>query len=261
MALLFFALIAFFADVIASEDSCTTSRALPNPSYSYSNNAPSLWSQLKPEYSLCGSGLRQSPIDVQSTNFTSASPPIIESRLSVMRYGPDTFNLHWTCTGQFGSCGRLIHGDTSANLVQVHPHSPSENRINGVRYPLELHFVHATADGALSVVAVLFRTGRYNEQLQHLLDAAKRRHFAVVDLPVLSGVETSDLCSFDGSLTTPPCKEGVRWYVSLAVKEASLAQIGEYRKYCGESPNARPKQRMNGRNVVCYTKRRKRVEW
>lgn len=244
----------------ASDDSCTFSRVRPNPEYSYADNAASLWPQQKPEYSLCGSGKRQSPINVRTEHYIGARPPTITHNLSVLKYNPDFHNFHWNCSHQFGTCGTLKHRNRTANLVQVHPHSPSENLIDGARYPLELHFVHATANGAISVVAVLFKAGRFNPQLQHLLDAANRRHFAVVDLPLLSGVATSNLCSFDGSLTTPPCVEGVRWYVSLDVKEASLAQIGRYREFVEESPNSRPTQKTNGRNVVCYVRGRRKVE-
>lgn len=264
MNLILFALFAFLAWAKSDDDEmCGASRAKPSPSYSYFDNAATKWHTLKPEYSLCASGSVQSPINVITDTYTNDSVPTFEQHLSIMKYGPDSNNFHWSCENKFGSCGKLVVSNSTSNttstLLQVHPHSPSENLIDGIRYPLELHFVHSTEDGSLSVLGVLFREGRKNRELQHLLDAAYNRHYAVVDVPVLSDVVNSDMCTFDGSLTTPPCKEDVRWYVSLNVQEASLAQIGRYRQLCGETPNSRPVQKTNFRSVKCYGRGRRKV--
>lgn len=241
------------------DDMCDRSRVAPNPKYGYKDGEPSHWNTLNPAYKLCSKGRQQSPINIRPLfNASAAVParPIFKPYKSVLRFGIASHNYGFSCDDSFRPCGELTYPGSPTNniykLIQIHSHSPSEHRVNGVRYPLELHFVHQSASGQLAVFGTLFRFGRYNHELQHIIDAAQKRHYAVVDLAKLSGMTQADACMYQGSLTTPPCTEGVRWTVSLNVMQASLRQVGQYREQLGDSSNSRPAQNLFGRSVSCY---------
>jgi carbonic anhydrase len=138
-------------------------------------------------------------------------------------------------------------------LVQFHFHSPSENRIQGELFPLEAHFVHKGANGELAVLAVLFRSGAAEPGLESIWanipkEAGERK---ALDL-ALSGLSfiPQDLSyyRYSGSLTTPPCTEGVRWYVLKSNSTVSPEQASAFVDAVGE--NARAPQPLNSRLVL-----------
>lgn len=246
----------FLSTVFAwDDDFCDHSRVAPHPKYSYEGDAPLHWGKKNPEYAKCTAGRRQSPINV-IPNFSAPSlppaKPVFIPHKAVMRFGKDSHNYEFACEESFHSCGHLNYGNIAYKLIQIHSHSPSEHTVNGTRYPLELHFVHQSAAGQLAVFGTLFKFGKYNQELQNIIDAAQKRHYAVIDLEKLSGMTQANACRYDGSLTTPPCTQGVRWIVSLHVMEATMRQVGQFREQLGESPNSRPLQNLNGREVSCY---------
>lgn len=248
-----------FAVVLADDDEareCTGLRVEPETDFSYdtrSPHGPGRWG------THC-EGTRQSPVDVvphfdgrTTANLTS---PAIVPRLSVLRWKPVPTNFMFECESNFGTCGTMNMGGTAFELAQLHFHAPAEHRLSGRRYPLELHFVHQALDGRLAVAAVLFRVGKHNRALQHVLDAAAARYYAVVDVQSLLVAASADVCTWDGSLTTPPCSEGVSWVLSLKILSASLRQIGEYRAMVGDRGTARPLQPSNGRPVRCFPQKK-----
>lgn len=225
------------------------------PSFSYENGAPNSWHLLDKSFGTCKNGRRQSPINV-AVNYTSISQshlPKVQLKLSVMEFEHDVHGLHLSCSEKFRSCGSIRYRGKKYNMAQIHFHSWSEHHINGRAYPLELHFVHKSKEGELAVFGVLFRVGKHNKVLGQILDGAARKHkYAVLDLVALSGASKLDVCLFPGSLTTPPCSEGVQWIVSLHMMDASLEQIGRYRELVGIGKNNnRPLQSANGRPLVC----------
>ena len=133
-------------------------------------------------------------------------------------------------------------------------HSPSENTIQGKRYPMELHLVHASDKGELAVVALMFEAGQQNAKLQHIWDVLpkktgetrllKSKNTAASFLP-----EHLDYYRFNGSLTTPPCSEGVRWLVIKEIQQASQAQIKAFADLMAE-PNNRPIQPIGARVIL-----------
>ena len=139
-------------------------------------------------------------------------------------------------------------------LKQFHFHAPSENLIEGKSYPLEGHLVHANDRGELAVVAVMFEPGRANAALslawQVLPAKAGESHGLKEPVSAEQLLPAKrDYYRFSGSLTTPPCSEGVRWLVMKEPVQVSQAQIDAF-KAVMHHPNNRPVQPLNGRLVL-----------
>jgi len=138
-------------------------------------------------------------------------------------------------------------------LKQVHFHSPSENTIDGKRYPLEAHLVHADAKGQLAVVAVMFEDGADNAWLAGLSSSVPAKEGGEKALAKAISAYTllpsdKDYYRFSGSLTTPPCTEGVRWLVLKHPVTASHAEVEQLHAAIGHD-NSRPVQLLNDRVV------------
>jgi carbonic anhydrase len=220
--------------------------------WSYSGaTGPAHWAAEDPAYATCGVGRRQSPIDIRDA--TPAALPGIE-----FKYQP--IPLVVTDTGHTmqvnvppGSGGISV-GDDHYDLVQFHFHRPSEERVRGQRYELVAHLVHKNDKGELAVVAVLLRRGKGNPVLKQVFD-----HFpasgqtqatvagATLDLAQLLP-QRRGYYTFEGSLTTPPCSEHVRWLVLKQPAEASVGQISQFAARYHN--NARPIQPTNGRTLT-----------
>ena len=144
--------------------------------------------------------------------------------------------------------------DQIFTLRQYHFHTPSENRINGKSFPLEAHFVHASKEGDVAVLAVMFEVGPENSALNPLLARLPKEkdHEISIDKHLdLRPLFPADLhCyRFSGSLTTPPCTEGLRWLVMKNTVTLSEKQL-EMFKQALEHSNNRPLQPLNGRVIV-----------
>ena len=159
--------------------------------------------------------------------------------------------LHLNVTG---SNTLEAEGDTF-NLSQYHFHSPSEHRIDGEAFPLEAHFVHKNSNGDIAVVGLLFRLGEKNEILSVLGEAAPKKAGETVPyahtLAEVLTMSTRDITSYyrySGSLTTPPCSEGLRWYVIPMAATISKEQVDNYIALIGK--DARGPQPINARIVL-----------
>ncbi|KAJ3022401.1 UNVERIFIED_CONTAM: hypothetical protein HDU68_009173, partial [Siphonaria sp. JEL0065] len=121
-------------------------------------------------------------------------------------------------------------------VQQVHFHSPSEHHIDEKYYPLEAHFVHASADGKLSVIGLFFEVGGWNpwiNQFENSLPAASNSTQTIPRLdmtPIIKAIGDSEFFSYTGSLTTPPCTEGVLWVVARKPLLISQSQLDKLRK-------------------------------
>ncbi|MFD2273331.1 carbonic anhydrase [Undibacterium arcticum] len=139
-------------------------------------------------------------------------------------------------------------------LKQFHFHAPSENLINGKSYPMEAHLVHADKDGNLAVIAVMFKEGAENKALSKIWplmpkDAGETN---ALSSPVAAAAllpAKRDYYRFNGSLTTPPCSEGVRWLVMKQPITVSKAQVEAF-SHVMHHPNNRPVQAVNSRTVL-----------
>ncbi|MCC9002163.1 MAG: carbonic anhydrase family protein, partial [Candidatus Competibacter sp.] len=139
-------------------------------------------------------------------------------------------------------------------LKQFHFHVPSENLLNGQSFPMEAHLVHTDQDGNIAVVAILFSKGKANRALEKAWAQMPKKEGD--KLALSAGVSPLGILPanrnyyrYNGSLTTPPCSEGVRWLVMKNPVSASKEQIEEF-AHTMHHPNNRPVQAVNARPVL-----------
>ncbi|MBU0657002.1 MAG: carbonic anhydrase family protein [Gammaproteobacteria bacterium] len=219
--------------------------------WSYDGEAgPQNWAKLAPENAPC-SGKNQSPINL--AGFTEADLPPIEFNYG-SGIGKDVENNGHTIQVNYADGNAIKVDGIQFNLKQFHFHAPSENHINGKAFPMEAHLVHKDNTGDLAVVALMFEEGEANPELEkvwaempataHTLDALDSKVDASGLLPW-----SRDYYRFNGSLTTPPCTEGVRWIVMKNPVTASKEQIEKF-AHVMHHPNNRPVQPTNARTVL-----------
>ena len=201
-----------------------------------------------PAEDLCASGREQSPIDLSGAE--EADLPDIE-----FSYEPSTLRIvdtGSTIQNPFDPGSAMTIGDTRWALVQLHYHAPSEHRDDGRSFPIEFHLVHRDDDtGELAVVALFGRVGAENPALAttvaHLPEVVGEE--VVVSGETLDASdllpESTETIRYPGSLTTPPCAEGVRWNVLTQPIEVSQAQLDAYTGV--HDDNGRAIQPANGR--------------
>lgn len=214
--------------------------------------APEHWGDLKPEFKMCGEGKKQSPIDIVGA---------VEGDLPELKYNYSDTTLSLVNNGHsiqanYSEGSSINVGGDTYQLLQFHFHSLSENKIDGQFFPVEAHLVHANASGDLAVVAVMFAEGAANPLLERLWGYTPSKANSTTTVPTAS-INVSDLLpksadyyGFTGSLTTPPCTEGVRWMVLQNPVTASPAQIAKFRSFFGDHDTNRPVQPLNGRVVT-----------
>ena len=209
---------------------------------------PENWAQLSPENRLCASGQRQSPIDI--VDGIGVDLPPIE-----FRYKPSLFNIvdnGHTIEVRVGENGIGLLGK-DYRLVHMHFHRPAEERVAGKAFEMVAHLVHRADDGRLAVVAVLLETGPEHPVIQTLWNHLPLERnepvqspTTAIDLGQLLPAERS-YYTYMGSLTTPPCTEGVQWLVMKQPVAISTAQIEIFTRFYRH--NARPVQPTNGRLI------------
>lgn len=219
--------------------------------WGYSGEAgPENWGNLDARYVTCKTGRNQSPIDL--TNF-------VEANLNPITYSyqagtTEILNNGHTVQINYAAGSSITVDGHVFELEQFHFHAPSENTINGKHYPMEGHLVHADKDGNLAMIAVMFEQGRNNPLLSPLWMKMPNKQGDKNALPKPYNVSAMlpsdrDYYRFDGSLTTPPCSEGVLWFVIKQPAIASKPQIDQFTKVMGHSNN-RPLQPLNEREVL-----------
>lgn len=203
-------------------------------------DGPAVWGDLSEDYVLCKTGKEQSPIDLP---IASEANTITVSGT----YGAATAEIidnGHTVQANFGEGMTLTSGDSTYGLLQFHLHTPSENTIAGQAFPLVAHLVHADADGNLAVLGVMFEDGEASAPLQAVLDNIGGG--TDVDVAAMLPGDMT-VYNFAGSLTTPPCSEGVNWHVLTTPVSASGEQIAALTETMGN--NARPVQPLNDRAI------------
>ncbi|WP_417318422.1 carbonic anhydrase [Emcibacter sp.] len=240
------AILFVFSGVVVSAADSTA------PHWSYSgHDGPEYWGELSPKFHACSSGRSQSPIDIARIG-GSTDGIVTNYRLTAL----DVLNNGHTIQLNYEPGSTLMSEGREYELLQFHFHSPSEHTIEGRHFPLEVHLVHKDDSGKLAVVGVMFREGQENPDLaalwNHMPENANTGYVSS-DLVNASNLLPSNLSfvRYNGSLTTPPCSEGVRWHVVAEPLEASAAQIDKFLSVVQE--NNRPIQARNKRLLEKHT--------
>lgn len=215
----------------------------------WGSEGPEHWGCLSDEYRPCSEGVEQSPVNISGCE-AGEGPPL---GFSYPGAAIAARNNGHTVYLDFAPGNTLDVGGDSYELLGVHYHSPGEHQVNGESFAAELHLVHQDANGALAVVGLLFRLGAASLSVQHLLDAAPE----VNGISTLTGGPAAsdyvpnqrDYYGYAGSLTTPPCSEGVRWIVMQTVSTVSQEQVDALQRITG-GPNNRPVQPLGTRSIV-----------
>lgn len=207
---------------------------------------------LTTEYATCKTGRSQSPIDI---NFSFMAKGVIDDIKFVYKdISPEILNNGHTIQVSYDNGSAIKVNGLEYKLAQFHFHTPSENTVNRKHYPMEMHLVHKNDKGELAVVGFFFKKGKQNTELKKAWDKMPTKGGAK---EILAGVSINaanllpgkkQFGHFQGSLTTPPCSEGVSWFVMQEPVGASEEQITQFNKLIGD--NARPTQPLNGRRLV-----------
>ncbi len=212
--------------------------------------APEHWGELSPEFAACKDGQSQSPIDV--TGAEDVDLPMIE--FSYQAVPVHMVNNGHTIQVNYAPGSKITVDGKSYNLLQFHFHTLSENAIDGKLFPLEAHLVHADEAGKLAVVGVMFDEGAANpliEQLWMRMPALANSDITVAgqSINVFSMLpEDKDYYSWEGSLTTPPCTEGVKWMLLKQPMTVSADQVKKF-SVVMHGHNNRPVQPLYSRTL------------
>jgi carbonic anhydrase len=214
------------------------------------DTGPDHWGNLSPDFAACATGAEQSPIDIPAN--AALNPADI-----AFNYQPSAvniFNNGHTIQVNYDQGSSIALNGVRYDLLQFHFHAASEHAIGGQHDPMEIHFVHRNAQGGLAVIAVLLRSGSENAAyaplFQHLPQQVGQPAPvapATVDANALLAAQRT-YWRYNGSLTTPPCTEGVKWLVMNTPVEVSDAQIATFTAIFQH--NQRPVQPFHARTFI-----------
>lgn len=217
---------------------------------------PEQWGSLDEEYATCDDGEAQSPINLPSpspeteTEGEQAEAEVIEAVFAETMPAGSAYDSGHALefSPEDDGAAELTYEGTEYALDQIHIHTPSEHTVDGEQLAAEFHLVHETEDGELLVLGVLAESGGGDPRLDAFADAAAQSSETAIEFPLdLLLSEEADLLSYDGSLTTPPCSEGVQWLVLQDPVELSEEQLTALE--AAHSDNARPTQPLNDREI------------
>ncbi|OFY95115.1 MAG: carbonate dehydratase [Bacteroidetes bacterium RIFCSPLOWO2_12_FULL_31_6] len=213
---------------------------------------PSHWAELEKE-GVCD-GVNQSPINIITKDVVvDPSLKTVEINYSSTTKIHDVLNNGHTIQYNVDKGDFITYNEEKFDLAQIHFHSPAEHTINGVRYPIEIHLVHKNANNQLAVFSVMAQEGESNktfEFLESYLPVAKDETKTVdasCDLN-LNLPKDKKYFYYVGSLTTPPCTEGVNWFVFNSTITISVEQVKKLQELMPIN-NYRPENPLNGRIV------------
>ena len=223
-----------------------------DPHWSYEGEyGPENWAAVKPEFNVCAIGKRQSPVHIQETG--TLQGPAEALQFDYRPSGGTVVNNGHTIQVDLERGNSLTVRGSTYQLLQFHFHHPSEEKVNHKGFSMVAHLVHKNDEGQLAVVAVLIDPGAANDLVHKVwthmpLDSGDRVRLppGLIDASALLPADQRYF-QFIGSLTTPPCTEGVLWNVLKSPMTVSREQL---RLFAQLFPNnARPVQALNGRVV------------
>jgi len=227
-----------------------TDKGVTGHEWSYEGeHGPKHWGDVKSDYAMCKTGKNQSPIDITSAVSTDLPPIKFDYQAAPLRI----INNGHTIQVNYAEGSSISFGGNSYQLVQFHFHHPSEEKIHGKGFDMVAHLVHKNAEGNFAVVALLIKKGKTNKFIETLW-AHLPKEEGKEEMPVNVTIDISKLLpaqrgyyTYTGSLTTPPCSEGVTWLILKTPIEMSDAQINKFAHFYKH--NARPVQPLNDRVV------------
>jgi carbonic anhydrase len=231
----------------------TAQSAPQSAPWSYSGKTgPAYWPKLSPDYAVCGEGHEQSPIDIRGAHLNKALKPItfgyIASPASITNNG-HTIEV----TPAPGSY--ILFNDTRYDLIHFDFHRPSEHTVKGKLSDMEIHLLHKSAEGKLLVLSVRINEGNPNAVIAYLwahLPQKPGETEKVSEMINPGGMLPVNRAywTYKGSLTAPPCTEGVRWIVFEDEKELSRDQIKVFSALF--KFNSRTLQNPHGRKIEAF---------
>lgn len=221
------------------------------PHWSYQGDTgPKHWGDLREEYRICKEGNRQSPIELggatERTYSKSLNVPdeTIQGTMETLRTGIKFFADEPGVT--------LEWGDENFSLKEFHFHVPSEHTLDGNHYPMESHFVHTDSNGNLLVMGLFLEKGGANETWKRVQNSMYERDVVSLQITMDNLLPPpGSFLFYDGSLTTPPCHEEVKWVILDSIVGVEQRWIEDFRERYG--PNNRPLQPLNGRTIYRFT--------
>ncbi|KAK6139939.1 hypothetical protein DH2020_026315 [Rehmannia glutinosa] len=256
-----------FTLLIAGSYASTTSKIEKPLQFTYSGaTGPDKWASLNPSFTLCATGKSQSPINIVTDqvvinnklkplarNYHAVNVTLVDNKFTVAIEYPD-------------HTGGIIVDDKPYSLKQMHWHSPSEHRINGNRFAAELHMVHVSDDGNVSVVATLFKYGQPDPLLTKIHNKLNELAYNVKSQETISPITIGQFhpaelrktsrkyYRYIGSSSVPPCSENLMYLVLGKARSISREQVEALKAPLdiGCKYNARPCQPINGRHVEVY---------
>lgn len=222
-------------------------------SWSYADNTgPAHWGDLNAEYATCKNGKNQSPVDIKEARDVNLKPIKFDYEMLVpSRIVNDGRSVHV----EMWSGGKIELDGTSFTLKQINFHTPSEHTVHGKHFPLEAQFVHQSEDNELAIIAILYVPGKPNSTISRLweklpVEQGKSERLGAYELKTIEiKDELKHYYYINGSLTTPPCTEGVRWIIMKQPYTVSRQQVEKLQQALGQ-PNNRPVQPLNARVIM-----------
>ncbi|KAI0527342.1 hypothetical protein KFK09_002942 [Dendrobium nobile] len=225
-------------------------------------NGPEHWGDINKDWETCKTGRMQSPVAVDDKNIIVAQQPedlqwSYYPKNAVMMNHGHAIVIEWK-----DEAGAVWINKTEYSLKQVHWHMPSENTINGHRFDLEVHMLHQrTTDQKMAMISNLYKIGNpdpFFTKVEKYIGAISRKMDAKVEIGIIDPKEISRVIDkyyrLKGSITIPPCTEGVTWTINRNVRTISVEQLKSLKEAAvvGYERNARPLQPLNGREVELF---------
>lgn len=217
------------------------------PHWGYSGaDGPSHWGSLSADFSACKDGKKQSPIDITGASAEVLTPIEFNYKTSKL----DIVNNGHTIQVNYDSGSSIVVNEKRFDLLQFHFHGPSEHTVDGEFARMEMHLVHKSNEGALAVVGVMINEGRHNSSFDNAwnnlpLNSGDHKDVGVVMKALELLPKSKKYTTYSGSLTTPPCSEGVTWLLLNEPIAMSEKQIAAFAKIVEH--NNRPVQPVNNR--------------
>ena len=231
-----------------------------NPEHPYTlvwsydgSNGPNMWGDLKDEYKLCKTGKIQSPVNLKWSQPVKPKGTVeFDYKDTELRVADAGYSIQV----RFPEGQRAYFNGKQFELQHIEFKTSSEHQLSGNQLPIEAQFVHRNELGQIAILSVFMIEGQFNSFVEKVWSHIPTKKHSERLVPTLL-VNARDLLPsvmtyyfYVGSLTTPPCTEGVRWYVLNTPLQMSREQIVAFRKMFPS--NSRPLQPLNSRNVINY---------